>query len=430
VKIEIRVPQAGESVTEAMISEWFVESGEKINKDDDLLEFETDKANQTQPAEETGIVEIVVEAGEVVEVGQLVGYIDTDGSESAGTDDEGSEDSASDDTDAETKSEDASQAADTEETGDSGDKPLSPAVRRIVEEEGLDPSTIQGTGKDGRILKEDALAAAKQKSRKPKPSPEQPEKTQKPSSGGKVVDLHVAREASGERGERHVPMSMMRRRIAQRLVEAQQTAAILTTFNEIDMSAVMALRSRYKESFEKRHGVRLGFMSFFVKAAIEALREIPEINALVDGNTIVYRDYFDIGVAVGSQKGLVVPVIRDADQLSFAEIEKSINAYAEKARTGKIALEDLSGGTFTLSNGGIYGSLLSTPILNPPQSGILGMHKIEKRPVVVDDQVVVRPMMYVALSYDHRIVDGKGAVTFLVKIKECLEDPNRMLLEV
>ena len=225
-------------------------------------------------------------------------------------------------------------------------------------------------------------------------------------------------------------MSMMRRRIAQRLVQAQHESAILTTFNEVDMSAMMALRARYKEAFEKKHGVRLGFMSFFVKACVEALKFVPEINAAIDGNNIVYRDYQDIGVAVGTEKGLVVPIIRNAGDLSFAGVESTINAYAKKARDGKISLDDLTGGTFTISNGGVYGSLLSTPILNPPQSGILGMHKIEKRPVVVDDQVVVRPMMYLALSYDHRIVDGKGAVTFLVKVKECIEDPARIMLEV
>lgn len=225
-------------------------------------------------------------------------------------------------------------------------------------------------------------------------------------------------------------MSMMRRRIAQRLVEAQSNAAILTTFNEVDMTAVMDLRNRYKDAFAKKHGMKLGFMSFFVKACVEALKSIPEINALVDGNNIVYRDYFDIGVAVGSKKGLVVPVVRDCDHLTFAQVEQSIMAYAQKARDGKISLDELSGGTFTISNGGIYGSLLSTPILNPPQSGILGMHKIEKRPVVVDDQIVIRPMMYLALSYDHRIVDGKGAVSFLVKVKECIEDPTRIMLEI
>jgi len=427
VKIEIKVPEAGESVTEAMISEWFVEDGDTIAKDDPLLEFETDKANQTDYAEEGGTVSIDVEAGEVVKVGQVVGHIDTEGGES-----ESKPEKASSDETEEPSAEKEEQATETkrDDKKRDGNKSLSPAVRRIVDEEDLDPDEIEGSGKDGRILKEDALAAAKAKKKADKPAePKRKQATEEPT--GKVVDIHLAktdRDQSG--GERVVPMSMMRRRIAQRLVEAQQTAAILTTFNEIDMSAVMAIRSRYKERFEKTHDVRLGFMSFFVKACIEALKTVPEINAEVDGNNTIYRDYYNVGVAVGSEKGLVVPVIRDADRLTFSEIEKTINAYAAKARANKIALEDLSGGTFTISNGGIYGSLLSTPILNPPQSGILGMHKIEKRPVVVDDEVVVRPMMYVALSYDHRIVDGKGAVTFLVKVKECLEDPARMLLEV
>ena len=406
MKIEIKVPQAGESVTEAMISEWFKENGDQVAKDEAILELETDKANMELNADEAGVLHIDVAEGEVVTVGQVIGHIDTSGAKATGS-----------------EPQPEAQAPAQEE------KPLSPADPRIVAEENLDPATIAGSGPQGRILKDDALKAASPKSVPTPPPAPKAVPPQKPA--GNVVDIHLAPPRStSERGERVVPMSMMRRRIAQRLVEAQSNAAILTTFNEVDMTAVMDLRNRYKDAFAKKHGMKLGFMSFFVKACVEALKSIPEINALVDGNNIVYRDYFDIGVAVGSKKGLVVPVVRDCNHLTFAQVEQSIMAYAQKARDGKISLDELSGGTFTISNGGIYGSLLSTPILNPPQSGILGMHKIEKRPVVVDDQIVIRPMMYLALSYDHRIVDGKGAVSFLVKVKECIEDPTRIMLEI
>jgi len=435
MKIDIKVPQAGESVTEAMISEWFVEDGATVGKDDVLLELETDKANMELNADEAGVLHRAVAAGEVVKVGQVIGTIDTEASGSPARP-----------STATGKKETAS-AAQPEPQREAEDRPLAPSVRRIVTEEGLDPGTIKGSGKAGRITKGDALAAAKPEpgeeapksavEAKPERGEEAPKSAveAKPGSGagtqaakGKVVDIHLA--APPAEREKTVPMSMMRRRIAQRLVEAQQTAAILTTFNEVDMSAVMALREKYKDAFAKKFAIKLGFMSFFVKAAVEALKAVPEINAMVDGQNIVYRNYQDIGVAVGSQKGLVVPVVRDADQLSFAEIEQTIADFGVRAQNGKLSLDELSGGTFTISNGGIYGSLLSTPILNPPQSGILGMHKIEKRPVVVDDQVVIRPMMYLALSYDHRIVDGKGAVTFLVALKECIEDPARMLLGI
>lgn len=406
MKIEIKVPQAGESVTEAMISEWFKEDGEVVEADDALLELETDKANMELEAEKGGTLSIAVAAGEVVTVGQVIGYIDT---EAAG-------DSAAPAA--------PSESAPKTDEAPSEEQPLAPSVRRIVTEENLDPSNISGSGRDGRILKEDALEAAKGREAKPAPAKPAPA----PQKPAKVVEIHPG--SNTEAHERVVPMSMMRRSIAKRLVEAQQTAAILTTFNEVDMSAVMDLRAKYKDAFAKRHGMKLGFMSFFVKACIEALKHVPEINAKIDGNNIIYRDHYDIGVAVGSNKGLVVPVVRNADALSFADVEATIGDFGARARDGKIGLDELSGGTFTISNGGIYGSLLSTPILNPPQSGILGMHKIEKRPVVVNDEIVIRPMMYLALSYDHRIVDGKGAVTFLVKVKECLEDPTRILLEI
>ena len=415
MKIEIVVPQAGESVTEAMISEWFFEDGAEVAEGDALLELETDKANMEMPADKAGVLHHRAAAGDVVTVGQVIGTIET---KTTGA--------------AKPKSEEVTVEKTSPKASEKDQ--LAPAVRRIVTEAGLDPATIEGSGKDGRITKSDALAAVNEKTEDKQPTPDTKAKpASKPaeskSAEGKVVDIHLAA-PSGHDREKSVPMSMMRRRIAQRLVEAQQTAAILTTFNEVDMSAVMALRNRYKDSFVKKYGLKLGFMSFFVKAAVEALKTVAEINAVVDGNNIVYRNFYDIGVAVGSAKGLVVPVVRDADRLSFAEIEQTIADFGARAQEGKLSLDELSGGTFTISNGGIYGSLLSTPILNPPQSGILGMHKIEKRPVAVADQVVIRPMMYLALSYDHRIVDGKGAVTFLVALKECIEDPARMLLGI
>ncbi|PIE89467.1 MAG: dihydrolipoyllysine-residue succinyltransferase [Acidobacteria bacterium] len=403
MKIDIVVPQAGESVTEAMVGEWLKEEGDLVQMDDPIVEMETDKSNLELAAEASGKLHIAVETGTVVAPGDTIGTIDT--SFEAGEDAE---------------SEPA--AAETTETKEA-EVITSPAARRIITEENLNASDIVGTGKDGRITKEDAINQAAASSQKEAPAAVKAEPAPKKTATPPKKTAH-------SEGKRTVPMSMMRRRIAKRLVEAQQTAAILTTFNEIDMTAVMTLRSKYKDAFFKKHGVKLGFMSFFIKASIEALKAVPEINAEIEDQNLIYKDYCHIGVAVGTEKGLVVPVIKHADEMSFHEIEQAIADYAEKARQGKIAIEDLQDGTFTLSNGGTYGSLLSTPILNPPQSGILGMHKIEKRAVVVNDDIVIRPMMYVALSYDHRIVDGKGAVTFLVKIKECLEDPARLLLGV
>jgi 2-oxoglutarate dehydrogenase E2 component (dihydrolipoamide succinyltransferase) len=301
--------------------------------------------------------------------------------------------------------------------------PLSPAVRKLVAEHAVDTATVEGTGKDGRLTKGDVLAHLEARATPvPAPVPTAAKAPEPPAP--------AARAPAPDRREERVRMTRLRRRIAERLKEAQNSAAMLTTFNEADMTAVMDARKRFGEAFEKKHGVRLGFMSFFVKASIAALKEIPAVNAEIDGEDIVYRHYCDVGVAVGTEQGLVVPVLRNADRMTFAEIEKAIEAYGRKAREGKLAIEDLTGGTFTISNGGVYGSLLSTPILNPPQSGILGMHKIEKRPVVRDDTVVVRPMMYLALSYDHRIVDGREAVTFLIRIKSCIEDPERLLFDV
>ena len=394
-EVEITAPSSGESVTEADIGEWLVKVGDYVKQDDPLVSLETDKAAMDVPAPTSGILkEIRAEAGDTVQVGDVLGII-TSGEVA---------DTAKPHEQPEPTPQQTNQKLST----------LSPAPRRVIEEAGLDASTIQGTGKDGRITKGDALKAAQA----PKSAPQQ----------AKSAPAKPAREA-GE-GEERVKMSRLRQTIARRLKESQDTAAQLTTYNDVDMTAVMDARSQYKALFEKKHGVKLGFMSFFVKACVQALREVPEVNAEIDGDHIIYKNHYDIGIAVGTERGLVVPVLKGAEHMSLADIELGINAYAKKARDGDLALEDMQGGTFTITNGGVYGSLMSSPILNMPQSGILGMHRIEKRPVVIDDQVVIRPMMYLALSYDHRIVDGKGAVTFLVRVKECLEDPQRLLLDL
>ena len=385
--VEVRVPEGGESVTEADIGEWLKNVGDSVALDEPIVSLETDKAAMDVAAPAVGvIISISANAGDTVEVGALIAMIDPSGA--------GKSNGAA--------TAQASAPAATPQAASN----LSPAPRRVVAERGLDPSSISGTGKDGRVTKGDALSASATSA--PQPS--------------------IAR-AAGPREER-VRMSRMRQTIARNLKASQENAAMLTTFNDVDMSAVMAMRSQYKELFEKKHGIKLGFMSLFAKACVHALKEVPNVNAEIDGDEIVYKNHYDISVAVGSDKGLVVPVIRDADLLSLAEIELTIADYGRRARSGDLKLSEMQGGTFTISNGGIYGSLLSTPILNMPQSGILGMHRIEKRPVVIDDQVVVRPMMYLALSYDHRVVDGKGAVTFLVRVKENLEDPQRLLLDL
>jgi 2-oxoglutarate dehydrogenase E2 component (dihydrolipoamide succinyltransferase) len=402
VATEIKVPTLGESITEATVAKWLKRPGEAVAADEPVAELETDKVTLEVPAPASGMLsEILAEEGANVPVGAVLGTI-ADGlagtlthpaavapgsplSRIAG---EGSE-----------RSEAGAGLAALERSG--------PAVRKLIEETGLDAAKVPATGPGGRIRKADVLGARMP----PVPAPPTPVP------------------ALGER-EVRVRMSRLRRRIAERLKAAQNTAAMLTTFNEIDMSATIALRERHRDAFEKKHGVRLGFMSIFVKAAIVALKELPGVNAEIDGDDVVYKNHYDIGVAVGTEQGLVVPVLRDADRLSFAEIEKTIAEYGRKAREGKLTIEELSGGTFTISNGGIYGSLMSTPILNPPQSGILGMHKIERRPVALGDKVEIRPIMYVALSYDHRIVDGREAVTFLVRIKECVEDPSRILFDI
>ncbi len=410
---EIRVPTLGESITEATVGRWLKQVGEAVEEDEPIVELETDKVALEVNAPVAGVLtEISAQEGETVEVGALIARIDptakpTVQPQAAVEATPEPAPKAVTETKAETlkKPETPAEPAPV--------APLSPAVRKLISEHDLDPAKISGSGKDGRITKADVLEAI--------------ETFAAPVA---AVVAPVTTSASPEAREERVPMTRFRKRIAERLKEAQNTAAMLTTFNEVDMTNVIQARTQYRDLFEKKHGVRLGFMSFFIKAAVHALKEIPEVNAEIDGDEIVYKNYYNIGVAVSTPSGLVVPVVRDADRLSFAETEKSINALGQRAREGKIALEDLQGGTSTISNGGVFGSLLSAPILNPPQSGILGMHKIQERPVAIGGQVEIRPMMYLALSYDHRIVDGREAVMFLVRIKECVEDPNRILLDL
>jgi len=401
---EIRVPALGESVTEATVAKWLKNKGEAVRADEPLVELETDKVTVEVPAPSSGVLsDIMVSPGSTIAVGGILGMI----GEGAGV-------ASAPPPKAQPLPAAPKPAAPVKPAATTAAAPvLSPSARKIAEDNNVSPSTISGTGRDGRVMKGDVLAALETRSSEPRA-------VYVPPSGPRPQAVR----------EDRVTMSRLRRTIALRLKEAQNTAAMLTTFNEVDMSAVMQLRAAHKDLFEKRHGVRLGFMSFFVKACIVALKEIPSVNAEIEGDDIVYKNYYDLGVAVGTERGLVVPVIRGADELSLADIEKRINDFGLRARDNKLKLEELQGGTFTISNGGVYGSLMSTPILNVPQSGILGMHKIEQRPVAIDGKVEIRPMMYLALSYDHRIVDGKEAVTFLVRVKECLEAPERMILEV
>jgi 2-oxoglutarate dehydrogenase E2 component (dihydrolipoamide succinyltransferase) len=406
---DILTPTLGESVTEATVARWTKKPGEAVKKDEVLVELETEKVSLEVSAPSDGVLQDVSAGeGDTVTPGQVLGHVSESGAGAASAPAQSAK--------AEPKPAAAPPPAPKPAAAPAADLPLSPSVQRIVTEAGLSPAEIPGSGRDGRITKGDALAALEARAAQPAPAVPAP---------GAVIEARPPHER-----EERVRMTRLRQTIARRLKEAQNTAAMLTTFNEVDMSAVMALRNQYKDAFEKRHGVKLGFMGFFVKATIAALKEIPAVNAEIDGTDLVYKNHYDIGVAVGTEKGLVVPVVRDADLMSLAEIEKTIGALGAKARDGALALEDLQGGTFTISNGGVYGSLMSTPILNAPQSGILGMHKIQERPIAVAGQVVIRPMMYLALSYDHRIVDGKEAVTFLVRIKEIIEDPERLLLEV
>ena len=415
--MEIKVPILGESISEATVTTWLKSVGDVVAADEPILELETDKVTMEVNAPVAGtLTEIVADAGADVEVGALLGMIG-----------EGAVGSVSATKLAPTPNAERATPADkptpTREAPGGDDTSMPPSVRKLVEENGLDPLLIPATGKDGRLTKGDVLAFL--------------------SAGDLSAPAAVAQDALVSRGqnvqilsnpagprEERVKITRLRQRIAERLKDAQDTAAMLTTFNEVDMSAVMELRAQYRDTFEKAHGVRLGFMSFFVKSCIVALRELPAVNAEIDGDELVYKNHYDIGVAVGTENGLVVPVLRDADQKSFAGVEQGIRELGLKARDGKLTMEEMMGGTFTITNGGIYGSMLSTPILNMPQSGILGMHNIVERPVAVNGEVVIKPMMYVALSYDHRIIDGREAVSFLVRVKECIEDPQRIMLDM
>ncbi|MEN8246357.1 MAG: 2-oxoglutarate dehydrogenase complex dihydrolipoyllysine-residue succinyltransferase [Thermodesulfobacteriota bacterium] len=417
--LEIKIPSVGESVQEAVLAEWFKSDGEQVQIDEPLLVIETDKVTLEVVAEAAGVLKILVQEGETVTIGAVVGLIE------AGEGAIAEKPAKPESVPAPRTPEERPAQPPVTETGppvdtfkEAGtDMSLAPSVRRLTAEKGLDASKIPGTGPGGRISKGDVLLYLEQA----------------PAGIPDTLTQPLSLEASAAQlpaEEVRKPMSPIRKRIAARLLESKQSTAMLTTFNEIDMHQAMAMRTRYKEMFQKKHGVSLGFMSIFIKACVEALKEIPEINAFIDGQDLIYHNYQHIGVAIGTERGLVVPVIRHAEQMSFAQLEKAIVDYVAKIKENRLELADLEGGTFTVSNGGVYGSLLSTPILNTPQSGILGMHKIEKRPVVIDDEIVIRPMMYVALSYDHRIVDGKGAVTFLKRVKEFIENPERIILEV
>jgi 2-oxoglutarate dehydrogenase E2 component (dihydrolipoamide succinyltransferase) len=433
--IDVKIPALGESISSGVLSSWKVTEGTYVEIDQPIYELETDKVTQEGLAEVAGVISFLAQEGDEVEIGATIAKIDESAEKPAPSSSESKveetdppvETAVSPDppTESSPSPSPAPKVANvkSQEAIDSTPSsiPLSPAVRKILTESNLDPTTIPGTGKDGRITKGDVLAAQSAQS-----APKvvgQGKVTQAPSTAP------VAPVSADSRSTRRA-LSPIRRKIASRLVEAQQTAAILSTFNEIDLSAIMSLRKRHQDSFVKQNGVKLGFMSFFVKGVVHALQAVPEINVRMEGNELVENHYFDIGVAVGTEKGLVVPVLRDCDQLGFAEIEQSIVQYAEKARSGGMTLQDMQGGCFTITNGGIYGSLLSTPIINPPQSAILGMHSIQERPVAVNGEVVIRPMMYTALSYDHRVVDGRQAVTFLVKLKEAMEDPARLALGI
>lgn len=446
---EIKVPELGESVTEGVVGAWLHDDGETVAEGEPVMDLETDKVSMQIVAPASGRLFIKVEAGETVRIGQVVATVDDSGASSLA---KAAAPAAAADATSSQESEDPAEAdsadpppdrplvppagpaqAAAKLAGATGpDTPLSPAVRRLVAEEKVDPAAVEATGPGGRLTKGDVLRHVEQRGDADAPA----KAAAPPASKAKAEQTPSAQEAEpaapADGGPRQTRkrMSQLRQRIAERLVMAQQQAAMLTTFNEADMSRTMAWRAEHKEAFEKRHGVRLGFMSFFIKAAVDALMTVPGLNAFIDGDELVQNHFYDIGVAVSTERGLLVPVIRDCDRLSFADIERAIADYAERARKRTITLDELTGGCFTISNGGVFGSLLSTPILNPPQAGILGLHAIKKRPVVVDDEMVVRPMMYLAMSYDHRIVDGREAVTFLRRIVECIEHPERMMLEV
>ena len=422
--IDIKVPTLGESVTEATIGRWFKKPGEAVAADEPLVELETDKVTIEVPSPAGGILsEVSAKDGETVAVGAILGHIqEGSGAVKSQPAVKAAAQPASKTAAVEKPSPkvEAKQSESERVQKSAPDAPLAPSVRKLSAESGVDAADVSGSGKDGRVTKGDMLAAIERAAAQPTPV----------SQPAAAMQMRAPSPPDDAAREERVKMTRLRQTIAKRLKDAQNTAAMLTTFNEVDMSAVMALRTQYKDLFEKKHGVKLGFMGFFVRACVQALKEIPAVNAEIDGGDLVYKNYCHIGVAVGTEKGLVVPVVRDCDQKSLAEVEKEIGEMGRRARDGSLKIEDMQGGTFTISNGGVYGSLMSTPILNAPQSGILGMHKIQERPIVIAGKVEVRPMMYLALSYDHRVVDGREAVTFLVRIKEALEDPARLVLDL
>ena len=419
---EVKVPTLGESVTEATVGQWLKKPGEAVKADEPIVSLETDKVAVDVPAPAAGTMgDIVAKEGETVQVGALLGYVN-EGASAGASPAAAAAPAAAPAAKAEAAAPAPAAAAPApaaEEEGEGGSLTLSPAVRRLVLEHGLDPSKIKGTGKDGRLTKDDVVAAAAAGTAKAAAA-----------STPAAAPAAAAPSAGPSRAQERVKMTRLRQTVAKRLKEAQSTAALLTTFNDVDMTAVIEARAKYKDLFEKKHGVRLGFMGFFTKAVCMALKDIPGVNAQIEGDEIVYNDFCDISVAVSAPTGLVVPVIRNAESMSVATIEKTIGDFGRKAKEGKLTMEDMKGGTFTISNGGVFGSLMSTPIINPPQSAVLGLHRIEDRPVVRDGQVVVRPMMYLALSYDHRLIDGREAVTFLVAVKNAIEDPTRLLIDL
>ncbi len=428
---DVKVPTLGESITEGTLAEWLKKPGDAVKADEPIASLETDKVSVEVPSPIAGVLtEQLVKAGDTVAVGAAIARIDEGATAAAAPAVAAAEASTNPAGAGETPALKGDSTAPVAEDEDEHVTTLSPAVRRAVLEYHVDPTKIRGTGKDGRLTKDDVIAAAEaQKTSAPAQAGAQ-EAQPSPQPSAAPPSAPAPRPSPGDRKEERVKMSRIRQTIAKRLKDAQNTAAMLTTFNDVDMSAVIDARSRYKDLFEKKHGIRLGFMAFFVKACALAAKDVPSVNASLEGDEIVYHDYLDVSIAVSAPKGLVVPVVRSADRMSFAEIEKTIADYGKKAKEGTLGIEDMQGVTFTISNGGVFGSLLSTPIINPPQSAVLGMHRIEERPVVKDGQIVARPMMYLALSYDHRIIDGREAVTFLVRVKEAIEDPTRLLIDL
>jgi 2-oxoglutarate dehydrogenase E2 component (dihydrolipoamide succinyltransferase) len=442
VATDVEVPALGESITEGTLAQWLKKPGEAVAADEPIASLETDKVSVEVPSPIAGVLtEQLVQEGDTVAVGAVIARVDEKATAGAAASPSPAQVAADSTTNPAGAGENPELREDAELNTIEPPNPdgpprdedqvqtLSPAVRRAVLEYHVDPTSIRGTGKDGRLTKDDVIAAAQEQKSQPASAPSPQAKAPGPEANTPPAAPRPSA-SSAERHEERVKMSRLRQTIAKRLKEAQNTAAMLTTFNDVDMSAVIDARTRYKDLFEKKHGIRLGFMAFFVKACALAAKDVPSVNASLEGDEIVYHDYLDVSVAVSAPKGLVVPVVRNADRMNFAEIEKTIAAYGRKAKEGTLTVDEMSGGTFTISNGGVFGSLLSTPIINPPQSAVLGMHRIEERPVVKDGQIVARPMMYLALSYDHRIIDGREAVTFLVRVKEAIEDPTRLLIDL